>query len=569
MVSNMWSRIRDQRRITFPLAALLVSILGVATITVSHVDVHGRPHEYHIESGMTFSGMKKALNETIEAAAKDGFPTGEGVELQRTFDHVLDSFLDLGSATAQNEDTTKFRKALQVMSFFNMLKAWSDISEWTFLMNMQYPKYHPIPAFKEADDFIHTQLPVFAPKQRNALITVLNLENVLSDVTKQCQNVPTSQKDNGFRSIAKLTVAVIDQFDDDLVAKQLPGTTVTRLDGPSSDHGNGVLDVMLSLVPKDCVKFKLFTAMKNITTALDMMADDATVDLVNESEGWQFLTKGIDADKYEAALKKMMQRKMYFKPMGNEGVDYTTHPPYYNRTRTSGSIGSDDADNIPYLVSDWTQQDQHMYHIVFGINFRSDLSELSAHASAPGTLPPLQALGMAAPGTFYFALTDAVESGSSYVAPLLGAVCTVLLTHLSQQTRAIAHRWMTEGGGEHLGNCPWSDASASTSDECGCLHGVRAPGVGGDSGSDGGNPNDSIPVSAATASLTPSVKYGCLMTSVQAHQLVREALLATAITAPLNEPTHTFPAAEVGQGFVNADAARQYLDKKVTEMTSV
>uniref|UniRef100_A0A0G4I6R7 Subtilisin n=1 Tax=Chromera velia CCMP2878 TaxID=1169474 RepID=A0A0G4I6R7_9ALVE len=459
--------------------------------------------------------LSRAADETIQSTERKGYPTGAAVPIVDALERRLWSW----------QEQAALKKSTETLVFLEVFKEWSGLREWTELMAMQYPDFTVPEIFKEADSRAEALRAIKAGHQDDALRESLRLQRLVEKARE-------AQEEEGGLEVK---VAVIDYFDPNITSRQVPGVVVRFPAGsaPESTHGNEILDTILTLLPNVSVSLSLWSAPSDgVAAVYERVNAEEDPDVICQAQGWFFpgTEKGEQTGEKEekekrlgTALSSLMETSVFMKALGNEGVDYLETPPFFNRTRESASIGTNDAENIPHFLIRWfspyTAEGKKLMP-VFAVNTDASLEELNAHASAPGKRKDLQEMSVGFGGIRFFG--DEMEgpsgagvwTGSSYVTGMLTGVYSSLvvvahrllrfsLKNLSEEETFSFGRCLLEGPEVTVAE----NAEVPVRSEVGELNGVP----GGD---------------AVTASGVEGGKPDRYSQRVLARRVAREALLA-------------------------------------------
>ena len=196
------------------------------------------------------------------------------------------------------------------------------------------------------------------------------------------------------------------------------------------NHGNSVIDVILSLAPQaSIVPFTADQATYN--TAFAAISARLDIDIVNISRTLLGAKDGSLDPLFASTLDQLVQTKILTKALGNTGTDLDGS---LTKLRQSLSLGP--VDNLfaydAALIQSWLQRAGASKlsgaMILLAVNLDPFGQQIALTATVPGQNPLAQgnALGAPSDGIFSFA-TDNFESGSSFAAPVLAGLSALLL----------------------------------------------------------------------------------------------------------------------------------------------
>ena len=237
-----------------------------------------------------------------------------------------------------------------------------------------------------------------------------------------------------------IVVGVFDLFDDDLLAKQRHDygsaliEPVSRLGNPPRlDHGNAVIDTILSLAPAvTIVPVSADAAHYNNGFAALSSRDDIAI--INISRGFAVDSDGTLNTAFTQQLQSIVKSKIITKAIGNTGTDLSNNLTEVRRAAHLGSVGSLASYDLALIrqvlatVSATESPGSSADLLLLAINVGPFADRLALSATIPGDSDRAQdrSFGLPADGV-YAASTAEFVSGSSFAAPMLAGLSALLL----------------------------------------------------------------------------------------------------------------------------------------------
>ncbi|MCX4027465.1 S8 family serine peptidase [Endozoicomonas sp. SM1973] len=273
--------------------------------------------------------------------------------------------------------------------------------------------------------------------QLNQAITTLNslhnnIKTIVWDAHPGFSKINTKRLQQAFTG-SGTRIAVFDLFEESLLATQRKeySTSIKRSqvfgDPVEMNHGNAVIDIILSIAP-NAIIIPISADTKNYNKALEFIINQKDITVVNMSR--TFLEKEKELDQtFQKLLVKLAQQTIVTKSLGNCGTDlFGNLSPIRQRLGLGevGAITCYDTKLINQFLTDPLSR-QHQQNILYAINVNPFADQTSLTATIPGNLPKAQLHSIAIPAEgVYTAITNNFESGSSFAAPQLAAVITLL-----------------------------------------------------------------------------------------------------------------------------------------------
>ncbi|SMF57040.1 S8/S53 family peptidase [Pseudobacteriovorax antillogorgiicola] len=232
-----------------------------------------------------------------------------------------------------------------------------------------------------------------------------------------------------------ITIAVFDVFEPDLLAKQRgyysQGTIedlVSFGDPVALNHGNSVIDIILSIAPKARI-VPIASDSSNYGQAIQWISTRDDITIVNMSRAFAEQNGKLDPQ-FSLALQKVLDSKIVSKSLGNTGTDLLGNlSPIREELNLPplGSLFSYDLKLIDEFVSSHQKTSSNL---LFSINLALSKEQTARTATVPGDHTGVQdqSFGIAADGIYTWS-TNNFEAGSSFAAPQLTGVVALLLDH--------------------------------------------------------------------------------------------------------------------------------------------
>lgn len=231
-----------------------------------------------------------------------------------------------------------------------------------------------------------------------------------------------------------VTIAVFDVFEENLLAIQRENYNQTKIettkkfgDPVSLSHGNAVIDIILSIAPRVKI-IPINSDIKNYNTALQYILSRKDITIVNMSRAFLEKNGELDPD-FKKLIINLSKQAIITKSLGNCGTDlFGNLSPIRKRLGLGkvGAISCYDTKLINNILTDpIANKSQH--NMLYAINVNPYANETALTATVPGdlSLAQLHSLSVPAEG-IYTPITDNFESGSSFAAPQLAAVASLL-----------------------------------------------------------------------------------------------------------------------------------------------
>ncbi len=237
-----------------------------------------------------------------------------------------------------------------------------------------------------------------------------------------------------------IQVAVFDVFDEELLIAQrqlYPKARImpTQFHGNpvSLNHGNTVIDVLLTLMPAlDIIPIAADSI--SYTEALRSINAQPQIDIVNMSRAFaQAKGKPTLEPHFAEQLKILVQNKILCKASGNTGTDFDGNLSPIRKAKNLGPVNNLFSYDINLIKEFFTQSDDQSNLTLLAINLDSFAEETALSATVPGAQTDIQQHSLAIPADAVWSpATQSFESGSSFAAPQLAALSALLLQSLKQ-----------------------------------------------------------------------------------------------------------------------------------------
>lgn len=197
-------------------------------------------------------------------------------------------------------------------------------------------------------------------------------------------------------------------------------------DPVSLNHGNSVIDIILTMVPEARI-VPISSDARHYHQAFNYIRGRDDVLLVNMSRAFAEREGRIDPD-FEMALINVLKQKIVVKSLGNSGTDLAGNPSPENERQgltPSPGLFSYDLELIHDFLDGYDGGS-----MIFAINLDLLAEAPALTATVPGGHSKCQGMSLAAPadGIFSFS-TGNFEQGSSFAAPQITAFLALLLSH--------------------------------------------------------------------------------------------------------------------------------------------
>ncbi len=237
-----------------------------------------------------------------------------------------------------------------------------------------------------------------------------------------------------------ITIAVFDLFEPEILEQQRtkqPSARIMpliRFGNPvRQEHGNAVIDIILSLAPQADI-LPVSADHRHENEAMQYLRDRQDVHIINMSRAFSEKNKKIDPD-YATLLSEILQDKIVVKSLGNTGTDlYGTLTPLRKEKNLPipGNPFSYDLKLIREFMSTSASP-----RLLFAINSNLTQNQIALTATIPGKFEAVARQSFAISGDGVFSQSSGnYESGSSFSAPQLTAVCALLWEALLQKNNA-------------------------------------------------------------------------------------------------------------------------------------
>lgn len=231
-----------------------------------------------------------------------------------------------------------------------------------------------------------------------------------------------------------IKIAVFDVFDRDLLLQQRLMYPAALIQAPLNfgrpvelNHGNTVIDVILSLAPEAEI-IPVSADSATYTQALQAIVARPDIDIVNMSRAFAEEKNGSRMDKdFKTALQSLVKTRILVKSLGNSGSDLDG---VLNPRRQAEGLGP--VNNLfTYdlsLIKDLYQETNPGDLLLFAMNLSLFASDLALSATIPGDVAPVAERCLAIPAEGVWSpVTETFESGSSFAAPQVSALAALLL----------------------------------------------------------------------------------------------------------------------------------------------
>ena len=364
-------------------------------------------------SPVTLPDFKKAIANLKELA---------GISGENDIDKIIAGLADPQLASVAGPPLAKL-----AISNHELHKYGDQISEFLMLAGM---------SFGERDDaFVQTN------QQR------FNANSAIAERMRQQINAFIHKLHPGFTQInasklmaatkgAGIRIVVFDLFEKELLAKQrghYPEAHIQDLETFGNpvdlDHGNTVIDVILTLAPNATI-VPVTSDQSSTNAAFEALAGRDGIDIVNISRTLLDAGGGKLDPVFAANLNRLAETRIITKALGNTGTDLDG-----NQTSLRSSLKLGPVDSLfaydAALIKSWLAQPAIVSGhdtMLFAVNLAPFGDKIALTATIPGANKACMehAFGTPSDGVFSFA-SDNFESGSSFGAPILAGLSALLL----------------------------------------------------------------------------------------------------------------------------------------------
>lgn len=314
---------------------------------------------------------------------------------------------------------------------FNQIRiqAWGNwVSEYLATMELIY-------SFKDADEKQRYQIRF--GKAIKLLDEWRNAVNQLVEKYHPGYQLKASKLRHDFKGQG-VTIAVFDLFEPSLLAKQrklFPSADIQELirfgDPVSQAHGNSVIDIILTLAPYASI-LPITADHLHENNALRYIADHQEIHIINMSRAFAEKDKKIDPE-FSSLLSDISKQKIVVKSLGNTGTDLYGQLTPIREEKNLPVPGNPFAYDLTLIRQFITQHPSSL--ILFAINSNLINSNIALTATIPGDFIPVVQKSFAVAGDGVWSQSsENFESGSSFSAPQLSALCAMLWQAINQKT---------------------------------------------------------------------------------------------------------------------------------------
>lgn len=231
-----------------------------------------------------------------------------------------------------------------------------------------------------------------------------------------------------------IKIVVFDVFDQKSLSRQRDHYPLSKIeveqrfgDPVELNHGNSVIDVILAIAPAATI-IPVSAESKSYNLAMKYILERSDVQIVNMSRA--FAQQGDILDQvFSKILKQILEEKIVTKSLGNTGTDLdgkTTPLREGLGLESTGNLFSYDLSLIQEFIRS-KPEDYALQNLMMTINLDSFSENIALSATIPGDNIAAAKLTYAIPAdSVYSWSTGNFESGSSFAAPQLAAICALL-----------------------------------------------------------------------------------------------------------------------------------------------
>lgn len=229
-------------------------------------------------------------------------------------------------------------------------------------------------------------------------------------------------------------IAVFDVFDRASLARQKESYPAAIIHPPLEfgrpvelNHGNTVIDVILTLAPAAEI-IPVSSDSANYNQALEAIVARPDIDIVNMSRAFAAAKDhgGIDPA-FKRALRSLVKTRILVKSLGNTGSDLDLRLNPRRQAEGLGPLNNLFAYDLS-LIKDLYTEGSPEDLLLFAMNLSLFGSDIARSATIPGAFSPVASRTLALPAEGVWSPSSGTfESGSSFAAPQLAALCALLL----------------------------------------------------------------------------------------------------------------------------------------------
>nr|WP_256489796.1 S8 family serine peptidase [Pleionea sp. CnH1-48] len=230
-----------------------------------------------------------------------------------------------------------------------------------------------------------------------------------------------------------ITVAVFDLFEADLLEQQRQHysqatiETVQNFGDPVKlNHGNSVIDVILSIAPEVTI-VPVSAESSTYNDAMLYIKERTDVQIMNMSRAFAEKDGALDPE-FEALLKDILKTTIVTKSLGNTGTDLDEVVTPYR-----ASLGLPPVNTFSYdlkLIKQFllsNQLEKSHQHLLLAANLNPFADQIALTATIPGNNALAVGRTLSVPAEAVYSWTTGnFESGSSFAAPQMAALSALL-----------------------------------------------------------------------------------------------------------------------------------------------
>jgi hypothetical protein len=228
-----------------------------------------------------------------------------------------------------------------------------------------------------------------------------------------------------------VTIAVFDVFDDDLLAKQRKHYNfatikeIKKFGSPVSlNHGNSVIDIILAIAPSAHI-LPISADTQFTNEAMKYVRENEDIHIINISRAFLEKDKRLDV-KFKKLMHEILKNKLVTKSLGNTGTDLEGEVTALRKSQGLPASGNLFAYDLK-LIKQFLEEEQGTDNLLLAINENLMANEIALTATIPGDniSAMMHSYALLADGVYTWS-SDNFESGSSFAAPQLAAICALL-----------------------------------------------------------------------------------------------------------------------------------------------